>query len=136
MHCVEGGFHLGPDVGGVAGQIAQLAGRGVFYITLAHLFFRGVAANAPALPMFTDEQYNDTFDEPAGGLTDLGRAAIAAMCDHSVVVDLSHMRRDAITETLDELDRIDPRRTMPVMATHVGAASEGPPDHATTSSPK
>jgi microsomal dipeptidase-like Zn-dependent dipeptidase len=130
VHCVEGGFHLGPDTDAVAGQIAQLARRGVFYITLAHLFFRGVAANAPALPMFSDEQYNAIFDQPDEGLPELGRAAVGAMCDRSVVVDLSHMRRDVIGETLDELDRIDPTRTMPVIASHVGAATEGPSDHA------
>ena len=136
VQCVEGGFHLGPDVDAVAGQIANLAERGVFYITLAHLFFRGVAANAPALPMFSDEQYNAIFDQPDEGLPELGRAAVGAMCDLSVVVDLSHMRRDAIDETLDELDRIDPNRTMPVIASHVGAASEGPKGHAYNLTPE
>jgi membrane dipeptidase len=136
VHCIEGGFHLGPDSDAVAGQIAQLANRGVFYITLAHLFFRGVAANAPALPMFSDEQYNAIFDQPDEGLPDLGRAAVGAMCEHSVVVDISHMRRDVIGETLDELDRIDPNRTMPVIASHVGAASEGPSDHAYNLTPE
>ena len=136
VHCVEGGFHLGPDPDAVAGQIAQLADRGVFYVTLAHLVYRGVAANAPALPMFSDEQYNAIFDQPKEGLPQLGRAAIAAMCDHSVVVDLSHMRRDVIGETLDELDRIDPDRTMPVIASHVGVASQGPADHAYNLTPE
>jgi microsomal dipeptidase-like Zn-dependent dipeptidase len=130
VHCIEGGFHLGPDPDAVADQIARLADRGVFYITLAHLLYRGVAANAPALPMFSDEQYNAIFDQPVEGLPQLGRAAVGAMCEHSVVVDLSHMRRDAIAETLDELDRLDPHRTMPVIASHVGAASAGPRDHA------
>ncbi len=69
MHCIEGGFHLGPDPDAVAGEIAHLADRGVFYITLAHLIFRGVAANAPALPMFSDEQYNAIFDQPDEGLS-------------------------------------------------------------------
>ncbi|HTU29460.1 MAG TPA: membrane dipeptidase [Solirubrobacteraceae bacterium] len=130
VHCVEGGFHLGPDEDSVASQVAQLAEHGVLYITLAHLFFRGVAANAPALPMFTDDEYRKIFTEPVDGLTDLGRAAIAAMCAHGVLVDVSHMRADAVSETLDELDRIDPDKTMPVIATHVGAASEDPEHHA------
>jgi microsomal dipeptidase-like Zn-dependent dipeptidase len=130
VHCVEGGFHLGPDADSVGGQIAELAGRGVFYITLAHLFFRGVAAGAPAIPPLTDHEYNRLFHQPREGLTDLGRAAIAAMCEHSVVVDLSHMRADVIASALDELDRIDAAGTMPVIASHVGAAAAGPPDHA------
>jgi microsomal dipeptidase-like Zn-dependent dipeptidase len=136
VHCVEGGLHLGPDADAVAGQVVQLADRGVLYITLAHLFFRGVAANAPALPMFSDEQYNAIFDQPDQGLTDLGRAAIGAMCDHSVLVDLSHMRRDVVGEALDELDRMDPNRTLPVIASHVGAASAGPSDHAYNLTPE
>jgi microsomal dipeptidase-like Zn-dependent dipeptidase len=130
LHCVEGGFHLGPEPGEVADQIRQLADRGVFYITLAHLFFRQVAADAPAIPALSDEQYNDLFHQPAEGLTDLGRAAIRAMYDRRVVVDVSHMRPDVIQATLDELDTVDPGNTLPVIASHVGVASAGPPDHA------
>jgi microsomal dipeptidase-like Zn-dependent dipeptidase len=130
LHCVEGGFHLGPEPGEVAEQIRRLADRGVFYITLAHLFFRQVAADAPAIPALTDAQYNELFHQPAEGLTDLGRAAIRAMCDHRVVVDVSHMRPDVLLETLAELDEADPGNTLPVLATHVGVASAGPPDHA------
>src|SRR4051794_913405 len=77
VHCVEGGFHLGPDEDAVAGNVATLADRGVFYITLAHLFFRGVAENAPALPPLSDEQYDDHFHQPdAPGLPALGRRAV------------------------------------------------------------
>jgi membrane dipeptidase len=136
VHCVEGGFHLGPEPGDVADQIRQLADRGVFYITLAHLFFRQVAADAPAIPALTDQQYNDLFDQPAQGLTELGRAAIAAMHEHKVVVDVSHMRPDVIAATLDELDMLDPDRTFPVIASHVGVASAGPPDHAYNLTPE
>jgi microsomal dipeptidase-like Zn-dependent dipeptidase len=130
VHCVEGGFHLGPKPGDVADQIRQLAERDVFYITLAHLFFRQVAADAPAIPALTDEQYNDLFPQPDAGLTDLGRAAIRAMYEHRVVVDVSHMRPDVIEATLDELKTVDPGNTLPVIASHVGVASAGPPDHA------
>jgi microsomal dipeptidase-like Zn-dependent dipeptidase len=130
VHCVEGGFHLGPDKDAVADQIRQLADRGVFYITLAHLFFRQVAADAPAIPSLTDEQYNSVFHQPRQGLTELGRAAIRAMCDSRVVVDISHMRQDVVKETLAELDTLDPHKAIPVIASHIGAATAGPPDHA------
>jgi microsomal dipeptidase-like Zn-dependent dipeptidase len=130
VHCVEGGFHLGPEIGELHDQIGELAGRGVFYITLAHLFYRGVAANAPAIPALTDEEYRDIFFQPDEGLSDIGRAAIEAMVEHKVVVDVSHMRPDAIDAALDELDALDPGRTLPVIASHVGAADAGPPDHA------
>jgi len=136
VHCVEGGFHLGPDPEAVGGQVRQLADCGVFYITLAHLFFRGVAADAPAIPPLTDEEYNEVFAQPKNGLPELGRAAIKAMCEHKIVVDLSHMRRDVVAQALAEVEANDRARTMPVIASHVGAASAGPPDHAYNLTPE
>jgi microsomal dipeptidase-like Zn-dependent dipeptidase len=130
VHCVEGGFHFGPDAGQVDDQIGELAGRGVFYITLAHLFYRRVATNAPAIPALTDDEYNLLFDQPHEPLTDLGRAVIRAMVEHKVVVDVTHMRPDAIAAALDLLDELDPERTLPVIASHIGAAEAGPPHHA------
>jgi microsomal dipeptidase-like Zn-dependent dipeptidase len=122
VHCVEGGFHLGDTPEHVTTNVAELARRGVAYITLAHLFYRGVAANAPALPFLkNDENYDRLFPQPAGvGLTKLGEAAVAAMAANGVVIDLSHMRTDAIAETLDQLDVLDPGKTLPVINSHAG----------------
>ena len=122
VHCVEGGFHLGDTVEHITANVAELASRGVAYITLAHLFYRGVAANAPALPFLkTDENYDQLFPQPAGvGLTELGEAAVAAMVANGIVVDLSHMRSDAIAETLTLLDGLDPQRQLPVISSHAG----------------
>src|SRR5689334_4966317 len=76
-HCVEGGFHLGSDEdGAIEDHVRRLAEQGVVYVTLAHLFFRGVAANAPALPPLSDGEYDSWFHQDPGiGLTPLGRAA-------------------------------------------------------------
>jgi membrane dipeptidase len=129
VHCIEGGFHLGPDTDDIGPQIEELASRGVAYITLAHLVPRGVAANAPAFPMLTDEEYHDVFpQDPGVGLTALGEEAVRAMARNSVVVDVSHMRQDAIDETFALLDTCDPDRTLPVIASHVGVRSAGPDD--------
>jgi microsomal dipeptidase-like Zn-dependent dipeptidase len=128
VHCIEGGFALGPDEDAIAEHVRDLAHRGVFYITLAHLFFRGVATNAPALPPLTDEQYADVFPQPDEGLTELGRTALRAMADGAVVADISHMSERALTETFELLDDVDPDRRLPVIATHVGARSAGPDD--------
>jgi hypothetical protein len=46
LHCVEGGFHLGATAEAVDRAVAQLARRGVAYIVLPHLLWRGVATNA------------------------------------------------------------------------------------------
>jgi microsomal dipeptidase-like Zn-dependent dipeptidase len=120
VHCVEGGFHVGATPQEIDANVARLAERGVVYITVAHLFFRQVAANAPALPFLSDRWYDRIFPQPgSGGLTAMGEAVIRAMVREKVLVDLSHMRADALTETLDLLDEIAPE--VPVIASHAGA---------------
>ena len=42
---------------------ASSAQRGVAYITLAHLFYRGVAQNAPAIPFVPDALYKIVFPQ-------------------------------------------------------------------------
>jgi microsomal dipeptidase-like Zn-dependent dipeptidase len=132
VHCIEGGFHLGPDEEAIEANVAWLAEHGVLYITLAHLFFRGVATNAPAIPPLSDAEYDDLFPQTAGlGLTGLGKAAVRSMYRHKVLIDISHMRQQAIDDTfalLEELDResgSDPRE-YPVLATHVGMREATP----------
>jgi microsomal dipeptidase-like Zn-dependent dipeptidase len=116
VHCVEGGFHLGATPDEVTQHVHELAARGVLYITLAHLFWRRVATNAPALPFLPDALYNLLF--PQSGvppLTDLGVAAVQACNASGIVVDLSHMREDAIDATFALLDD-----DAQVMASHAG----------------
>ena len=129
VHAVEGGLLLGPDESKIDANVRWLAEHGVLYITLAHLFFFGVATNAPAFPMLTDSVYADLFPQPAGaGLTDLGKAAVRSMYRHKVLVDISHMSEAAIDDTfalieqLDDETHTDPR-AFPVLATHVGMRS-------------
>jgi microsomal dipeptidase-like Zn-dependent dipeptidase len=126
VHCVEGGFHLGRTPEAITANVAELARRGVGYVTLAHLFYRRIATNAPALPMLSDAWYDRLFCQPRdGGLSPLGEAAVRAMYDERVLVDVSHMRADALAETfalLDELDEqhdADPK-DFPVIASHAG----------------
>ena len=132
VHCVEGGFHLGPDADALDANVQWLAQQGVIYITLAHLFFRGVATNAPAIPALSDSQYREIFDEdPDLGLTTLGRAAVRAMYAHKVLVDISHMSEQAITDTFDLIQSLDQASganplDYPVIATHVGMRDADP----------
>ena len=96
VHCVEGGFHLGATTEQVDASVTALAGRGVAYVTLAHLFWRRVAANAPAIPFLPDVVYNTLFPQKAGiGLTELGTAAVRAMYRERMLIDVSHMRGDS-----------------------------------------
>ena len=126
VHCVEGGFHLGRKPESIAANVAELARRGTGYVTLAHLFYRRIATNAPALPMLTDRQYNWIFSQPPGvGLTELGEAAVRAMYEHRILVDVSHMRADALNDTFTLLKRLDDESgadptDFPVIASHAG----------------
>ncbi len=125
-HCVEGGFQLGATADEVDAGVTELAGRGIVYITLAHLFWRRVAANAPALPFLPDALYNAIFPQPDHpGLDPLGEAAVRAMHREGVLVDISHMRDDAIDATFALIERLDREanraaREYPVIASHAG----------------
>lgn len=116
VHCIEGGFHLGATPEEVTRHVHELAERGVLYITLAHLFWRRVATNAPALPFLPDVLYNLLFPQKdVPPLTDLGVAAVKACEASGIVVDLSHMREDAIDATFALLGD-----DAQVMASHAG----------------
>jgi microsomal dipeptidase-like Zn-dependent dipeptidase len=119
IHCVEGGFVLGATDQEVRDNVAELAKRGVGYVTLAHLFWRRVATNAPALPFLPDWLYRVLFRQPRNeGLSELGRTAVAAMLENKVLVDVTHMSARSLQETLDHFDELDPDRTFPVIASH------------------
>jgi microsomal dipeptidase-like Zn-dependent dipeptidase len=120
VHAVEGGFHLGGTPEAVDGAVTRLAERGVAYITVAHLFWRSVATNANAIPFLPDWLYRLVFRQPARGLTGLGVAAVSAMVRERVLVDVAHMSARALDETLTLLDRLDPDKQVPVVATHAG----------------
>jgi microsomal dipeptidase-like Zn-dependent dipeptidase len=120
VHCVEGGFHLGSSPAEIDRAVTELARRGVAYITLPHLLWRGVATNAPALPFLPDSVYRLLFPQPRQGLSELGRAAVTAMARERVLVDLSHMTELALRDTFELLDEVDPGQTVPVLASHAG----------------
>jgi len=125
IHCLEGGFHLGCEVDQVEEHVATLADKGIVYITLAHLFWRGVATNAPAIPFLSDDVYRRIFDHDGPALSPLGEAAVRAMYEHEILIDLSHMDERAIDATFAMLEALDKEHGAdptdhPVVATHTG----------------
>lgn len=118
IHCLEGGFALGGSEREIRATAALLARHGVAYITLAHLFWRRVATNVSALPPLSDATYRRLYPQPAIGLTRLGRAAVEAMVEEGIIIDLTHMSQLARDETLDLLDELDAERRVPVLASH------------------
>ena len=120
IHAIEGGFQLGREAGEIRRNVQTLAGLGVAYVTVAHLFFRDVATNAPALPFLPDWLYNLAFPQGNGeGLTAIGREVIDAMVDEGILIDLTHMRAESIRDVLAQLDARDPAKEIPVLATHM-----------------
>lgn len=121
VHALEGGFSLGEGVQEVTENVATLKERGVVYITLAHLLYRQVATNCSAFPFLNDQRYRKLLPQPEGvGLTERGVAALRAMVDKRVLLDIAHMRQDALDVTFKLLDELDPNLEYPVLATHVG----------------
>ena len=118
IHCVEGAFHLGSDPAEVEQAVRELARRGVAYITLGHLFHRRVATVAPAIPYLSDDSYHHLFPQPDEGLTPRARAAIAAMVEEGVLLDICHLSGPAIEEAFALIDEVDPDRRLPVIASH------------------
>ncbi|MDP8942686.1 MAG: dipeptidase [Actinomycetota bacterium] len=118
VHCLEGGFHLGESEAAVRANVAELARRGVAYVTLAHLFWRRVATNTPALPV-PEWAYRLVFRQPGGeGLSERGAVALDAMVEHGILVDIAHMSQASLDDTFRLLDERDPGRRVPVIASH------------------
>jgi microsomal dipeptidase-like Zn-dependent dipeptidase len=116
VHAVEGAFHLGDNENDIRAHVGKLARRGVRYITVAHLFWRQVATNAPAIPFLPDWLYELVFHQPRDeGLSPLGRAAVEAMIEHRVLVDISHMSEASLADTFELLHDSG----QPVLATHM-----------------
>jgi microsomal dipeptidase-like Zn-dependent dipeptidase len=125
VHAVEGGFQIGADSGEIRLTVRALADRGVAYITVAHLFFRDVATNAPALPFLPDRVYHLVFPQRRDqGLTALGRELVHAMVDDGVLIDVTHMSPRSLTDTLDLLDARG-QGDIPVIATHMACRFGG-----------
>ncbi len=119
VHAVEGGFHLGSTPDEVQANVGELARRGIAYVTVAHLFWRQIATNVPALPFLADALYKFLFPEPSLGLTALGVAAVRSMVESRVLIDITHMSDAAMEQTFALLDELDPERRIPVIASHM-----------------
>jgi len=109
VHCIEGGFSVGsPDA------VPDLAAAGVAYVTLAHLFFRGVSACVNGIPFLDDARFSKLFPMPVEGLTAEGTKIAEAMVAHGIVIDVTHMTERAIHESA-AIARVKGR---PIVASH------------------
>ena len=98
---LENGYAIGSDLG----RLHALAARGIRYITLTHNGHNDLADSAVPRPELGDAA------EEHGGLSPLGRTAIAEMNRLGVLVDVAHASRAAM------LAAADASRT-PIVASH------------------
>jgi membrane dipeptidase len=122
IHAVESGHHLGDSDEEIAENCKTLAEKGVGYVTVAHLFFRQIATNAPALPFLPDRLYDLVFPQRGKDrLTPRGEAVVKGLVDNRILIDLSHMDPGGIDEVFALLDdELDPGKEFPVVSTHSG----------------
>lgn len=122
IHAVESAHHLGDSDAEIARNCKTLGEKGVGYVTVAHLFFRQVATNAPALPFMPDWLYSLVFPQRGSErLTSRGKAVIKGLVDNRILIDLTHMDPGGIEQVFDHLDReVDPGKRFPVVSTHAG----------------
>lgn len=119
VHCVEGAFHLGSAREAIDDAVAELGRRGVAYVTLGHLFFKGVATVAPCWEAMSPERWESLWPQPRGvGLTERGAIAVAALARERIAIDLTHLSAHALSDVLALLDEVDPERAVPVLASH------------------
>lgn len=113
LHCVEGAFGLG----GAASNAEVLARRGVAYVVVAHLFYRGVATCTNALPFVPDLIFNAINPQPENiGLTPLGKDIVNALLQNHILVDVTHSSGQALDETFG----IAADYGAPVISSHTG----------------
>ncbi|HEY2714857.1 MAG TPA: membrane dipeptidase [Solirubrobacterales bacterium] len=122
IHAVEGGYHLGESDEEIGRNCRALTARGVGSVTVAHLFFRQVATNAPAIPFLPEWLYDFLFPQRGKDrLTPRGEAVIRGLVENRILIDLTHMDPGGIAEVFALLDdELDPGKRFPVVSTHAG----------------
>ena len=120
FHCIEGGFAIERP-----SQVPILRERGVAYVVLAHLLYRGISGNVNAFPFLDDRRYSALFAMPVAGLSEAGRDLCAALMDSGVLVDITHMTKTAASQVLDMAEA----RGVPVVASHAAPRSVSSPDY-------
>ncbi|WP_428483669.1 dipeptidase [Rhodopila sp.] len=99
--CVENGFAVGADLS----RIAQFRARGAIYMTLTHN-----GHNALADSCNPRRDLGDRASEH-GGLSTLGRAAVAALNRAGMLVDVAHTSRDTMVQAAEA-------SRSPIVSTH------------------
>jgi microsomal dipeptidase-like Zn-dependent dipeptidase len=115
FHCIEGAFAFG----GNPANVEKAARNGVVYVTVAHLFYRGVATCENAIPFLDDRIFQSVLNaeqDPTIGLTELGRDITTELLRCGVLIDITH----ATQQAQKELFRMALRQDVPLISSHSG----------------
>jgi membrane dipeptidase len=99
--CVENGFAVGADLS----RIAAFRAKGAIYMTLTHNGHNALADSCNPRRDLGDRETEH------GGLSTLGRAAVAAMNRAGMLIDVAHTSRDTMVQAADE-------SRSPIVSTH------------------
>ncbi|HEY1413479.1 MAG TPA: dipeptidase [Rhodopila sp.] len=99
--CVENGFAVGADLS----RIAEFRARGAVYMTMTHNGHNALADSCNPRRDLGDRESEH------GGLSALGRAAVAAMNRVGMLVDVAHTSRDTMVQAAEE-------SRSPIVSTH------------------
>ena len=99
--CVENGFAIGADLS----RIAEFRRRGAIYMTLTHNGHNALGDSCNPRRDLGDRETEH------GGLSALGRAAVAAMNRVGMLVDVAHTSRDTMVQAAEE-------SRSPIVSTH------------------
>jgi microsomal dipeptidase-like Zn-dependent dipeptidase len=120
FHCVEGAIALGGD----AAHVQELAQRGVAYMIVAHLFFKGAATCANAIPFLTDSEFAKINNQPEGvGLTKHGEDVVEALLQAGIIVDVTHSAELAVDDIFRIYNSRGEYRDRPIISSHNGVRS-------------
>ena len=99
--CVENGFAVGADLS----RIAAFRGLGAIYMTITHNGHNALADSCNPRRDLGDRETEH------GGLSPLGRAAVAALNKAGMLVDVAHTSRDTMVQAAEE-------SRSPIVSTH------------------
>ncbi|HEY4042915.1 MAG TPA: dipeptidase [Rhodopila sp.] len=99
--CVENGFAIGTDLS----RIAEFRRRGAIYMTITHNGHNALADSCNPRRDLGDRETEH------GGLSPLGRAAVAAMNKVGMLVDVAHTSRDSMVQAAEA-------SRAPIVSTH------------------
>jgi microsomal dipeptidase-like Zn-dependent dipeptidase len=115
FHCAEGALCFAGD----PANVEKLASRGIAYVVVAHLFYRGVASCENAIPFVDDHLFNTLLNpeqDSKVGLTVLGREIVAELLRCHIIVDVTHSNQQA----QKEIFQMAKSASAPVISSHTG----------------